>query len=96
MDCKDKSDEIDCQSIKFHNAYMKNLPPPSFKLKSYNEKLPIWLEMTVISVLELDEIHSMMKLQLELQVRWIDTRLEFTNLKSEQYGNILSLKEKQN
>ena len=95
MDCKDKSDEIDCQSIKFHNAYMKNLPPPSFKPMSYNERTPIWLEMTVISVLELNEIHSMMKLQLELQVRWIDTRLEFTNLKSEQHGNIVSLEEKQ-
>ena len=97
MDCNDKSDEINCQSIKFpnHNSYMKNLPPPPFKPMGYTEKSPIYLEMIVYSVLELDEMHSMMKLQLELQVRWIDTRLEFTNLKSEQYGNIVLHAEKQ-
>ena len=95
MDCNDKSDEIDCQSIKFHNAYMKNLPPPPYKPISYKEKTPIWLEMIVLSVLELDEIHSMMKLQLVLEAKWIDTRIEFTNLKSEQHDNRLTSEEKE-
>ena len=97
MDCNDKSDEINCQSIKFpnHNSYMKNLPPPPFKPMGYTEKSPIYLEMIVYSVLELDEMHSMMKLQLELQAKWIDTRLEFTNLKSEHYSNRLTGEEKQ-
>ena len=94
MDCNDKSDEIDCKSIKFDNAYFKNLPPPPFKTMSNEDKTPIWLDMIVLSVLELNEIQSMMKLQLELQAHWIDTRLEFINLKKEQHGNFVSLEEK--
>ena len=94
MDCNDKSDEIDCKSIKFDNAYFNNLPPPPFKTKSNEEKTPIWLDMNVLSVLELNEIQSMMKLQMELQAHWIDTRLEFINLKKEQHGNFVSLEEK--
>ena len=95
MDCNDKSDEMDCKSIKFDNAYIKNLPPSPFKTMSNEEKIPIWLDMIVLSVLELNEIQSMMKLQLELQAHWIDTRLEFINVKKrEQRGNFVSLEEK--
>ena len=95
MDCNDKSDELGCQLVKFDPTYMKNLPPTPFKTKSKEEKTPVWIEMIVLSVLELNEINSMMKLQLELQANWIDTRLEFKHLKSGQYANRLSHEEKE-
>ena len=94
MDCNDKSDELACQLVKFDPSYMRNLPPTPYKAKSKEEKTPIWIEMNVLSVLELNEINSMMKLQLELQANWIDTRLEFKHLKSGQYVNRLSSEEK--
>ena len=95
MDCNDKSDELGCQLVKFNPSYMRNLPPTPYKAKSRAEKIPIWIDMNVLSVLELNEINSMMKLQLELQANWIDTRLEFKHLKSGQYANRLSSEEKE-
>ena len=95
MDCNDNSDELDCQLVKFNPSYMKYLPPTPFKAKSKEEKTPMWIEMIVLSVLELNEINAIMKLQLELQANWIDTRLEFKHLKSGQYANRLSREEKE-
>ena len=51
--------------------------------------------MNKMSVLELNEIKSWMKLQLELQVKWIDPRMKFANMKEEEERNILSSEQKQ-
>ena len=79
-DCDDKSDELNCQSIRFDATYSENLPPLSLEARRNNMKVPVHIEMTILSVFELSEIHSWMKLQLILQVKWIDPRLKFANL----------------
>ena len=94
MDCYDKSDEIGCQPIKFDAAYSKKMPPPPLQTKNNDEKLEVGLNMTILSILELNEINSNMKLQLELQVWWIDPRLEFSSLKKKKQQNVLSLEQK--
>ena len=94
MDCNDKSDEIDCQSIKFDAAYMKNLPPAPLLTKKQNEKLQVDINVMILSILQLHEIDSNMKLQLELKVWWNDPRLEFSHLKKGKHRNFMSLKQK--
>ena len=94
-DCNDKSDELNCQSIRFHATYSNNLPPLSLEAKRKKEKLPVHIEMNIFSVLELNEINSWMKLQLELHVKWIDPRLMFANLKLGETRNILSSEQKE-
>ena len=94
-DCNDKSDELNCQSIRFHATYSNNLPPLSLEAKPEREKLPVHVEMNIFSVLELNEIDSRMKLQLELHVKWIDPRLVFANLKVGEKRNILSSEQKE-
>ena len=94
-DCNDKSDELNCQSIRFDATYSKNLPPLSLDARRNNIKVPVHIEMTILSVFELNEIHSWMKLQLVLQVKWIDPRLKFANLKKGKQKNVLSYEQKQ-
>ena len=94
-DCNDKSDELNCQSIRFDGTYNKNLPPLSLEAKRNNEKFPVHVEMNILSVIELNEINSWVKLQLELHVKWIDPQLKFANLKEGKQGNILSYQQQQ-
>ena len=94
-DCKDKSDELNCQSIQFDATYTNNLPPLSMEAKHNKEKFPVYIDMNILLVLELNEISSWMKLQLELDVKWIDPRLKFANLKAGEQRNILSSEQKE-
>ena len=94
-DCNDKSDELNCQSIRFDATYTNNLPPLSLEARHKNKKIPVHIEMQILSVLQLNEIKSRMKLQLELHVKWIDPRLKFANLKEGEQTNILSSEQKQ-
>ena len=49
----------------------------------------------IINILELDEVTSKMTLQLKLTVEWIDSRLEYADLKSDPNLNRLTLQETQ-
>ena len=94
-DCNDKSDELNCQSIRFDATYTKLQPPLSLEDKHNKKRLSVHIDMTILSVFELNEIQSWMKLQLILQVKWIDPRLKFANLKEGKQKNILSNDQKQ-
>ena len=94
-DCNDKSDELNCQLIRFDATYSKNQPPLSREAKHNKKKLSVHIEMNKMSVLELNEINSWMKLQLELQVKWIDPRMKFADLKAGEKRNVLSFEQKQ-
>ena len=50
----------------------------------------------IINILELDENTSKMTLQLKLTVEWIDSRLEYADLKSDQNLNRLTPQETRN
>ena len=47
----------------------------------------------IINILSLDEAQSSMTIQLKLTVEWIDSRLEFVNLKNKQEMNTLTPEE---
>ena len=89
MDCDDKSDELDCQTIKFDKTYLKTLPPPPIDDDS---ETPMNVTILIDSILDVDVVHSNFKLQLRLQLEWIDPRLDFRHLKPDH--NILNLDQK--
>ena len=54
MDCKDKSDELECQSISFDPTYLKILPPPPLETENnLNDKTPLRISLTVESCCEM-------------------------------------------
>ncbi len=64
MDCPDKSDEEDCQQILFDSAYFNDTPAPSIKNQ---DRLQLFLSTDIINIHELNEVKSLMKLQVFTQ-----------------------------
>ena len=94
MNCQDKSDEVNCNSIIFDEAYLKYIQPPP--LNESETQMPLEANVTIESILDLDEVNSLMKLQLKMDISWIDPRLEFVNLKEDANMNLLNLEQKRN
>ena len=86
LDCPDRSDEIDCDLIEFHNAYLKEIPPPPLKGKT----LSVNVTVNLLSILEIREVESRIDLQFGLQSTWFDTRLSMQNLKQDRNLNTLT------
>ena len=53
------------------------------------------MDIKIISILELNEVMSLMTAQLELTVSWRDPRLEFANLNPDRNNNTISMNQKQ-
>jgi hypothetical protein len=68
MDCADKSDEVNCNSIIFDDAYLKDVPAPPLKeqIEDGGKKLQLNLSIAIESLLELDEVQSTLKIHLQL------------------------------
>ena len=89
-DCVDKSDELNCEVIRLDLSYLKSVPPPAPTMLDLdsNEKLKLFLNVTLESVLDINEVGSLIQVQLQVTLSWIDSRVDFVNLKSEN-GNVL-------
>ena len=89
LDCPDKSDEIGCDLIEFGVAYIKEVPPPPL-VDSEVSTLPINVSIDLLSILDINEVESYIKLQFGLRLTWQDGRLTMLNLKDEFNLNTLT------
>ncbi len=64
MQCPDKSDELECKRIIIGPTYLKDLPPPPSET---GEKPPILVKVRLYSILNIDEVASLVKLQVTLK-----------------------------
>ena len=95
-DCNDGSDEIDCHKlVSFELESMKLPPPPPrfLNLGMEKGKLNLYTSIEVIKILQLDEVHSLLSLQLKITIEWTDTRHEYIDLKANENMNYLSTHE---
>lgn len=84
-DCVDASDEINCEKILVPEFYLNESPPPPLvEGTSYTE---ISLNISVINVLDLNDVNGAMLLQYRLTLLWRDSRLKFRNVKEQQFLN---------
>ena len=84
-DCDDASDEINCEKIIVPESYLnESPPPPSDKEKHFAE---ISLSISVINVLDLNDVDGEILLQYRLTLLWRDLRLRFRNLKQQNFLN---------
>ena len=52
----------------------------SISLKGIGNKVKVNVSLTIESILDLNEVKSLMKVQIKLKVTWKDSRLEFRNV----------------
>nr|XP_053640647.1 uncharacterized protein LOC128694519 [Cherax quadricarinatus] len=78
-DCRDRSDELDCELILFPQDYHQNLPPrvPGKE----DSKLPVIINVVIKSI-DVQTVQMSMKLSYEIEMIWFDNRLQYYNLKS--------------
>ncbi|KAK3853727.1 hypothetical protein Pcinc_039746, partial [Petrolisthes cinctipes] len=85
-DCRDNSDELDCQLVSFPDGYQKHLPPRN--PVNPQAGLDITFSLSVES-LEVTTLAMTMEVSYKLQLIWVDSRLHYQNLKMNDALNIL-------
>ena len=95
MDCLDKSDEFNCHKVVVDEKYYLKamIPDPPKQDHDANGKLKVYVDIEVLHIHALNEVHSMMTLKLKLTLKWIDTRLRFQHLKTNEDWNKLTPQE---
>lgn len=63
-------------------------------MHSFSGKLQVNASITIDSILEITEISSSMVVKLVLNVSWIDKKLEYINLKDNEFLNALTSQQK--
>ena len=93
QDCKDVSDEKQCQIVSLdEEKYLKDKTPPPLE---QGKSLPVILSMNIYNILDIQEVQNMMSLKFDLGTAWIDSRLNFYNLKTNPQMNTLISAESQ-
>ena len=90
MNCKDESDEENCQLIAFKNNYNKKVPP--FKITKNNSVLPAQIRVSthLKNVLAISEFSHTIDLKIRMTLNWYENRVVYYNLKTEEALNVLT------
>ena len=89
-DCRDESDENGCQLIVFKDNYNKNIPPIGQTAKGVAIPANVSISITLMKVVEIEEIDHSIHLQFEITMRWRENRVKYQNLKEKTSLNALT------
>ena len=78
----DNSDEEGCDLVKKPTGYNKVIPPPG--VTNVN------LDLEILDILSMDVINNRLTAKIKILKGWTDSRLKFTNLKTESTENIMN------
>ncbi len=85
------SDEEDCSIISVDDSYLKHFPaPPPSPSDTHN---PVFVAIDVFSILSISEVQSAIRVQFQLNMTWMDSRITFRNLKPAVHQNSVNLTE---
>ena len=87
-DCKDSSDEIGCMTLEMEPSYKAYLTP-----KEGDKKLSIFGGITIHELSNFDPITASYDVQFTVMLRWLDSRLQYNNLRKKPKQNILKQEE---
>ena len=89
--CRDKSDENECQLIMFENNYKKNIPPIVLAEDGSNAmQVNVSISITLMKLVEIEERDHSIHLQFEINLQWRENRAKYKNLKDEASLNALT------
>ena len=93
--CRDRSDEIDCQLLLLENNYNQKVPPISTVSRDNFTivPVPIHVSINLMKIVSIKEVDHMITLQFEIIVKWHEVRTVYQNLKYKTSLNALSDKD---
>ena len=97
-DCRDGSDEVDCNILRQKPGYNKQLAPKqdaSFPTVENDQRLLVNVSVTIIDILNIDEVNQEIKVKMMVLLEWNDSGLTFTNLKEHKSQNKLTVGERE-
>ena len=77
-DCKDESDEKNCQFVEIPASYVKESPPK--RHQESNKTFPLKTKLRITNINLIDTTEMVMELTFRLGMEWTDRRLKITNL----------------
>ena len=93
QDCRDLSDEKECQIVALDTErYLKDDSPPPL---TPGRKLEVTLSVDIKNILNLREVQNIISLKFLLESTWKDSRIKYYNLKEDEELNTLIYSERQ-
>ena len=92
--CADFSDEQECNLVVPGAGYVKDFTPFTLDMEGKVVELKLFVRVELIEILEIDEVGKIFSNQFELFMTWYDYRLNFYNMKVNQFMNTLTKDEK--
>ena len=90
--CRDESDEDNCQLLILKNNY-NNKVPPITTVSETNFTIvpaPVYISVTLMKIVSIEEVSHMITLQFEIVLNWNEVRATYQNLKFETSLNALT------
>ena len=85
-DCRDKSDERNCNILVLEEGYNKRVPP----IQDIHKKLNVSVSIELLRLVDINEEDYSIAIQFEISLMWKDNRATFHNLKESDSLNALS------
>ena len=84
-DCRDMSDEVECQILVFDKGYNKKVPPVNS-----SDPVDVSISIDLLRLVNIDESDYSIEIQFEIMLKWKENRVRYNNLKRADALNALS------
>ena len=85
-DCRDKSDEENCNILVLEKSYNQNVPP----IISKNEQVSVSISLDILKLVDIKEKDYSIEIQFSITLKWKENRAIYQNLKQEKSLNALT------
>ena len=92
VQCRDESDESNCQILVLKESYNKRIPPITTVSATDFTVVPVQVDISIdlLKVVKIEEEDNKIDFQFEITLQWMDIRLTYHNLKTKTSLNALS------
>ena len=89
LDCRDESDESECQLLVLKDGYNKMVPP--VRMAPDRTMIPVTVDISIVllKIVEIEEENHAIEFQYEIIMKWRDNRVAYHNLKRDTSLNAL-------
>ena len=93
--CRDESDEENCQLLMIEDSYNKRIPPISMRDQAI-VPVAVNVSIAVFKIVSMEEVQHKIRLQFKISLQWYENRALFNNLKKKTSRNALTEREIEN
>ena len=91
-DCRDESDEENCQLLVLRKGYNRKIPPivPNLDNPNTLAPVPVRVSITLLKIVGIGEVQHSIELQFQIEMEWFESRATYNNLNENSAMNVLT------